>query len=220
MAGSAFWLPLWEKATTEERRPNLSAAHLFAALADACAALELKPTDSLLEVGCGSGTLSRRLFGCVAQYDGMDASAEALNLLKREDYHEYGYWRRWILTPARLGETLPYADASFDKVLVGSVLQYLSREETEIALRELARVTKPGGLCFLQTNPDLRKRDAYLAGCPSERHEQNLKAQWIEPAMLVALAHESGWASASLRPIDSRIWLAPYYFDMLLEKRI
>lgn len=47
------------------------------------------------------------------------------------------------------GRSLPFADASFDHAYSISVLEHIADDGDEPALRELARVVKPGGRVFL-----------------------------------------------------------------------
>jgi SAM-dependent methyltransferase len=47
-------------------------------------------------------------------------------------------------------ERLPFADASFDLVLSNDVLCHLGVASDAVAVRELARVLRPGGLLYLQ----------------------------------------------------------------------
>lgn len=46
-------------------------------------------------------------------------------------------------------EAIPWPDRSFDVVIANHVLEHVAREQT--ALREIARVLKPGGIAILQT---------------------------------------------------------------------
>lgn len=52
------------------------------------------------------------------------------------------------------GEALPFADASFDLVLLAETLEHVARPR---ALgREVRRVLRPGGICYVTTPPRLR----------------------------------------------------------------
>jgi SAM-dependent methyltransferase len=75
---------------------------------------------------------------------------------------EIDRWRR--LTPGERnlrfevadGRALPYEDASFDRAYSVSVLEHIPERGDEAALKELARVVKPGGRIVL-TLPHARK---------------------------------------------------------------
>lgn len=124
--------------------------------------LELAAGQRLLDVGCGTGVVTRAAAkrvapdGCVV---GLDASA-ALLAIAREyaDTEQLGG-----LVEFRQGDCrdLPFPHASFDASLAATLLAHVP--EPERALAELVRVTWPGGRvgvfdfdgdCFLIAHPD------------------------------------------------------------------
>ena len=207
-AGSAFWIPYWQSmlgkdAMTASGRSNGTAAETFMLLADACSALELKPQDRLLEVGYGRGSMGWHLRGH-CDHVGADA-----NLGIASAAFKVVLWGAGT-------ESAPFVDGLFDKILVGSVLQYLNTSEVEFALKELRRIIRPGGLCFLQNLPDGDCLDDYLATCPVDRRELNLKAQWFSFLQSAEMALACGWSRTEVRFPDKRMWHSKYYFDLLL----
>lgn len=135
--------------------------------------LNLQTTDSLLDIGCGAGLLTRELESHADIVCAVDANKTMLD-------H----------APARLNRTLgeagslPFADASFDKTLCHSVIQYFpDLHYASRSLQEMARVTKPGGLCLVMDIPDLANKDEYLAVKGPENHNlQRLyyEKQWFQ----------------------------------------
>ena len=92
----------------------------------------LKPGDRVLDIGCGLGDSLehlRRSLGIVPR--GVDISPETVALAGR-DYITLGD-----------AHELPFPDGCFDGVLLECVLSLL--EEPEGALRQAARVLRPGG---------------------------------------------------------------------------
>lgn len=73
-------------------------------------------------------------------------------------FEEYGHYKRTLQT-ASSGETyhievqdarkLGCPDSYFDKVYAISVLEHIEGDGDSVAMREIARVLKPGGLCCL-----------------------------------------------------------------------
>ncbi|MFE6700093.1 class I SAM-dependent methyltransferase [Streptomyces sp. NPDC057718] len=107
-------------------------AHPVAALLDAA---EVGPGSRVLDVGCGSGTVSAAAAACGASVYAADAEpgmAEAT--------------RRAVPTAdvrvAHLPE-LPYEEGTFDAAIGNFVLNHVGRPRE--ALTELRRITRPGG---------------------------------------------------------------------------
>jgi SAM-dependent methyltransferase len=101
------------------------------------------PGDSILDVGCGSGALDRRL---VRRYLGVNpVTATDLNpFLLREAAvlaAEDGVAESITFREAN-AERLPFPDASFDHAFSVTVLEEC---DADLALRELWRVVRPGG---------------------------------------------------------------------------
>jgi SAM-dependent methyltransferase len=98
----------------------------------------------VLDAGCGSGLLSAALRAKGAVVTGFDASPAMVELARERLGDDAD------LHVADLGRPLPFADKTFDDVVVSLVLHYL-RDWTE-PLAELRRVLKPGGRLLLSVN--------------------------------------------------------------------
>ena len=103
---------------------------------------QLRPGRSLLDVGCGPGTITIDLAVRVAPGEvvGLDRSERVVELA-RDAARTAGASN----VTFEVGDVyaLPYDDASFDVVHAHQVLQHLT--DPVAALRELRRVTRPGG---------------------------------------------------------------------------
>ncbi len=86
------------------------------------------------------------------------------------------------------GRTLPFPDASFDVVYSYSVLQHFSKPDAKLAIREAARVTKPGGKVLIQLANLLGARQLYNQARDTVRREQNpfRVRRWTPGEMLSA----------------------------------
>jgi ubiquinone/menaquinone biosynthesis C-methylase UbiE len=104
------------------------------------------PRDStrVLDLGCGTGRLSDRAD------EGCDLSARSLEFARAK--HPL---KRFLLADI---VDLPYADASFDAAFCFHVFMHCEKEQIETALREAARVLRPGGVFIGDIASALRRR--------------------------------------------------------------
>jgi ubiquinone/menaquinone biosynthesis C-methylase UbiE len=108
-------------------------------------AARLTPDHSILEIGCGLGTILTRTQSrlCSAStYLGVDLSLQMISQgqLRAGD----GDQKRVSLLVAS-GLSLPVDDSLFDVVLLSHVIKYFTDEEFSQVLWEAKRVLKPGG---------------------------------------------------------------------------
>jgi len=106
--------------------------------------LGVAPGERVLDVGCGSGAVTRTLAQRVApggRVTGVDTSS-ALLKVTRELAEKNGLAN---LIELQQGDcrALPFPDASFDAVLAATTLSHVP--DPQRAIREMVRVTRPGG---------------------------------------------------------------------------
>jgi SAM-dependent methyltransferase len=113
--------------------------------------------DRVLDLGCGTGELTRALAAAGLRVAGCDISTQML-LRAPRDRGEGAGWVRLELGWRRL----PFGSAAFDVVVAASVLEYVV--DPAAVLRECARVLRPGGV-VLCTVPDLRHPVRWAEWC-------------------------------------------------------
>jgi len=110
------------------------------------------------------------------------------------------------------GRALSFSDDSFDAAFSVSVLEHIPQDGDTLAIRELVRVVKPGGLVVVTTPYDLRYRETFVdrpvyerqqeAGEPVffERHydEVTLRERLLTPSGAELLDREL-WGEGSVR---------------------
>jgi demethylmenaquinone methyltransferase / 2-methoxy-6-polyprenyl-1,4-benzoquinol methylase len=116
------------------------------------------PSDRILDVATGTGLVARELVrrhGCSVV--GLDQSEEMLAGARARLAASPGLATRIELVRGQ-AEHLPFADAEFDGLTFTYLLRYV--DDPQAALRELARVVRPGGtiasLEFALPRPPLR----------------------------------------------------------------
>lgn len=104
----------------------------------------LKVGDSVLDVGCGTGTVAivaKERVGQSGRVFGIDASPEMIDRAARKARRagiEIDFRNERV-------EAMPFEDAQFNAVLSTLMLHHLPRKVREQAIREMRRVLKPGG---------------------------------------------------------------------------
>lgn len=128
----------------------------------------IRPGDKVLDVGCGSGNLTltaRKYVGPSGSAYGIDAAPEMIDVARKKAKRS-GYEAVFELG---LIENIPYPEATFDVVVSRLVLHHLPDDLKRKGFREIFRVLKPGGVCFLAdfqppSNPILSHVTSALVG--------------------------------------------------------
>ena len=150
--------------TTEDFQVSLAAAEqyearfvpaIFAEWAPLLADLaRVTPGQSVLDVACGTGIVARTVadrFAGNGRVVGVDLNAGMLAVARRvrPDID----WRQGDVAD------LPFADGSFDTVLCQMALMFFP--DRDRALREMARVARPGGVVAVAVPAALEDQPAY-----------------------------------------------------------
>ena len=104
----------------------------------------LEPAQSLLDVGCGPGTILFKLYdryGNEARLFGIDPSPEMIERAQARNKHI----GRHINFQVAVGENLPFHNSNFDWVISSLTTHHLPHETKLVVFREMYRVLKPNG---------------------------------------------------------------------------
>ena len=104
----------------------------------------LKSGESVLDIGCGTGTLAiaaKQRVGPTGRVYGVDASPEMLARATRKATKAGAE----VVFKNGIVERLPFPDGQFDAVLSTLMLHHLGRKARQQCADEMRRVLKPGG---------------------------------------------------------------------------
>lgn len=106
--------------------------------------LDLRGGENVLDVGCGTGVLTRliaaRLSAANACAVGLDAAPKMIEVARRR-----GAGLPHLRFDVGVAETLAYPDAAFDRAVSTFFFHHIDAELKRRSLAELLRVLKPGG---------------------------------------------------------------------------
>ena len=104
---------------------------------------QIRSGHRVLDVGCGTGSLVIQLKRLCPETDvvGLDPDPKALARAR----HKAAHAAVSVQLDRGFGDELPYAEASFDRVLSSLMFHHLPAEEKGKTLRAIRRVLKPGG---------------------------------------------------------------------------
>ena len=117
----------------------------------------------ILDFGCGTGVSTTALAAALPvrqRLSGVDPSAESISIARSRGHDGLDY-------EMLSGDTLPFADASFDVVFTACVFHHIERADHAKWLAEIRRVLAPGGRFFLfEHNPNNPLTRRAVRACP------------------------------------------------------
>lgn len=137
--------------------------------------LTIGHTDTVLDVGCGAGLITRQLLGIGLRTLGLDINKTMLQ-------HARGVEGLDLIQGS--ADRLPFPDNSVDRIFCHSIFQYFPNHEyASRVIAEIKRVLKPSGKGLIMDLPDEERKAAYEQVKEPDTH--NLirlfyEQQWFE----------------------------------------
>lgn len=119
--------------------------------------LEVTPSDSLLDIGCGRGELVIYHSMQGGSSTGVDFSEDAIRLAETKA-KELGLQCRFITCPF---QDIP-ENVTYDKIISLDFIEHISAGEAELFIRKCNKILKDGGRLLIFTYPNtLRRKYGY-----------------------------------------------------------
>jgi len=149
-------------------------------------ARELRATDRVLEVGCGTGYGAAVLSERAARFVGLDVDADVVAHATEANRSKPGEFRLYD------GVRIPFDDASFEVAVSFQVVEHVADDRGYVA--EIARVLAPGGTLYLTTPNRLTRVE------PGRKPWNRYHLREYSPAELLALM-QSAFGDVELRGV-------------------
>ncbi len=155
----------------------------------------LKPSDKVLEIGCGTGYFTKEIAKTGVSVTAIDISPELLTIAKEEIKDKK------VTFVIENAYEMSFEDHSYDSIVGSSVLHHLDIEK---AVSEMFRVLKPGGTIFFtepnMMNPQiaLQKNIPTLKRKLGDSPDETAFFRWS----LNSLLRKTGFRDIRIKPFD------------------
>ena len=183
-----------------------------------CTGLDFEPGDELLDIACGNGALSQRLFGFCARFLGVDISPRLIsvacaNFKKTPDV---------CFLEAGAGDYIvrePHPER-FTKVLCYGSFQYFSEDDAGCVLHTLFQRFRGVQRCFIGNLPDRERAFEFYKESVTQEvlsDHQTAIGIWRTRQEFESLARQAGW-TVHFSTMPNEFYASYYRYDALLMR--
>lgn len=181
--------------------------------------LDLRDKQVLLDLACGNGALSSRLFDACAGCLGVDMSDYLIEVAQKHFQRAPDY--SFVAQGAREYVEAESRPERFSKVLCYGSFSYFPESDAKAVLQSLHDKFSNVQRVFIGNLPDRERADRfYKNGMASELELKDSQSQigiWRTRQEFEALAAEAGWR-AQFFEMPSDFYAAHYRYDVLLTR--
>ncbi len=179
---------------------------------------------SVVDLGCGSGIISKLLRDDGAKIDAVDISSNAIKILKKDDCEEINSIQDYVPHTS-------LEDNRYDLVLSTDLIGYIPNVEHRLYMSELARLVKTDGFVVCSTSLDINTQDAVqVFGSLAETEFAILAWKFSYHALHIHLSNffktparfAEGWSDPHLRKqhINKKSGFGKFWYSMNTSKAI
>ena len=185
--------------------------------------LHLEPVDVMLDLACGNGALTERLFSSCRSVLGIDGSQYLIEVAREkfENAPAYTFSESDILGYLR-EEPDPLR---FTKALCYASIQFLTRDYFAAMLKEISSRFTGVEILMLGNVPDRGRADMFLEHNPhiTELSLDDPVAQagmWWSQEDLAEFVAGCGWSDCTFSRLPPDVFNARYRYDAVLSRRV
>tara|TARA_B100000780_G_scaffold254987_1_gene203426 strand:+ start:4587 stop:5267 length:681 start_codon:yes stop_codon:yes gene_type:complete len=224
----SYWETFWNKAAKNksllgqvQRNTENSDETLLVINEHIKTLLKLKSNDSLLDVCCGNGIVTKLLSKHCKNVIGIDFSPQ---LIKNAQLNNNSSSIKYIVADAtQLSES---TQEQFDKIVLYFSFQYFNYEEGLRVVSEMKKRLKPNGIILLGDIPDTKFFWSYYDTFPKRFFyfkqwlfkQSKMGKFWSEKEMMT-IAKQTNLQGSFLKQ-KQNLPHAHYRFDFILEKKL